>query len=371
MADREGVESASGPITALTMLGLAGTMGNGIARLPFVHPFRGPGGLADNLGQTATRLAIRAFMGYTMSLSIPEFRSMERVLDQICSGVMPPIVGGVGKVELVKDTVGGVEGVWCRPKPEALVDDDGDPVPLQGTILYLHGGGYIGTTPMMYTAFAAALVRLSNCEVFIADYRMAPEFPFPAGIHDAADVYRALLEQGTPAEHLMVAGDSGGGGLATSLLSYLHAEGLPRPAALALFSPEIDLDLSQDSMTANADSDVLPWSIPVAPYLHGVQPNDNRVSAIYASPDTDWFPPTFVCWGEAEMFRDSIRDFAARLAESEVPVHAMEELGMFHVFPILMPWAESSKRVFRSLSSLAGTHVRPATRRAVAEPAQS
>jgi len=362
MADREGVKTASGPVTALTMLGLVGTVGNGLARLPFVHPFRGPGGFADNLGQSATRLAVRAFMGYTMSLPIPEFRSMERVLDRLCRVVMPPVVGGIGRVELEQAQVGGIDGVWCRTKAEAQVDDDGNPVATQGTILYLHGGGYIGTTPMMYAAFAAALVRISNCEVFMADYRMAPEFPYPAGVLDAADVYQALLDRGIPPEHLIIAGDSGGGGLATSLIHHLHEQGLPRPAAMALFSPEIDLDLNQESMTANADTDVLPWSIPVAPYLHGLQPNDDRVSAIYSTPEPDWFPPTFICWGGAEMFRDSIRTFGERLDESEVIVRLMEEDGMFHVFPILMPWAESSKRVFKTLTALAGVHVAPEPR---------
>src|SRR5699024_210773 len=162
-------------------------------------------------------------------------------------------------------------------------------------------------------------------EIFIPDYRMAPEFPFPAGMHDAADVYQGLLDRGIAADHLMIAGDSGGGGLATSLIRYLHDEGLPRPAALAMFSPEVDLDLSGSSVTDNADTDILPWSIPVAPYLHGLQPDDDRVSAVYAHPSPDWFPPTFVCWGAAEMFRDSVRAFADHLRDNDVIVHAMEE----------------------------------------------
>ena len=69
---------------------------------------------------------------------------------------------------------------------------------------------------------------------------------------DAADVYQGLLDRGIDADHLMVAGDSGGGGLATSLISYLHNQGMPRPAALALFSPEIDLDLHRQDEDALA-----------------------------------------------------------------------------------------------------------------------
>ncbi|UPG66340.1 alpha/beta hydrolase [Gordonia hongkongensis] len=359
MADRPEVQTASAPVTALTVVGLAQSMINGLARVPFRKPWSGPSGLLDNLGQSVTRQTIRAFMGYSMGLPIEEFRSMEKILDDVCRVVMPPFVELTDGVELTDDIVGGVPGLWCRAKAssDAYVDDFDDKQEIGATILYLHGGGYIGTSPMMYSAFASSLVRISGHEVFIADYRMAPEFPFPAGVHDAADVYRGLLGRDVDPEHIIVAGDSGGGGLAASLVAYLRDHDLPRPGALALFSPEIDLDLDHPSITDNAPYDILPWSIPVTPYLHGVQPNDARVSPINGEPDPSWFPPTFVCWGGSEMFRDGIRDFAARLEASDVTTHAIEEPGMFHVFPILMPWAEASKRVFRALSELAEGHV--------------
>ncbi|HEY9312496.1 alpha/beta hydrolase [Williamsia sp.] len=361
MADRPEVKTASTPVTALAVLGLAESMLNGLARVPFHRPWSGPGGLLDNVGQSVTRQAVRSFMGYSMGLPIEEFRSMEKILDDICRVVMPPFIEVVDRVEITKDTIGGIDGLWCRAKAssDAYVDEGDDKQTIGATILYLHGGGYIGTSPIMYSAFAASLVRITGYEVFIADYRMAPEFPFPAGVHDAADVYRGLLERGVDPEHLVVAGDSGGGGLATSLITYLHRHDLPAPAAVALFSPEVDLDLNLPSITENAQYDILPWNVPVAPYLQGIQPNDERVSAVYATADPEWFPPTFVCWGADEMFRDGIRKFVENLEAAGVAVHAMEERGMFHVFPILMPWAESSKRVFRALHDLAGGTVTP------------
>lgn len=289
-------------------------------------------------------------MGYSMGLPIEEFRSMEKILDGICRTVMPPAIAVYDAVQITDDIIGGVPGIWCRTKGSTEAP---------ATILYLHGGGYIGTSPIMYSAFAASLVKTTGYDLFIADYRMAPEFPFPAGVFDAADTYRGLLDRGVDADRIIVAGDSGGGGLATSLISLLHERAIPAPAALALFSPEVDLALDQPSVLINAPHDILPWSVPVTPYLQGVAPNDARVSATYSDPDPDWFPPTFVCWGADEMFRDGIRAFVERLEKSGVRVVAMEEFGMFHVFPILMPWAESSKRVFAALHELSAQHVEP------------
>lgn len=361
MADRPEVRTASGPITALSVAGLAGNLLTGLAQVPLRRPWHGPSGLLDNVGQAVTRQVVRSLMGYSMGLPIEEFRSMEKVLDDICQVVMPPFVSLADDVEITDDVVGGIPGLWCRAKAstDAYVEDAGQKDPIGATVLYLHGGGYIGTSPMMYSAFASSLVRVTGAEIFIADYRMAPEFPFPAGVLDAAAVYQDLIDRGVGPDHLVVAGDSGGGGLAASLMVYLHEQSLPVPAALVMFSPEVDLDFDHPSVLDNASKDILPWSIPVAPYLHGVQPNDKRVSITHADPDPDWFPPTFVCWGADEMLRDGIREFVQRLRDNGIEVWAMEEYGMFHVFPILMPWAEASKRVFRSLDRLSQRHVRP------------
>lgn len=361
MADRPGVATASLPVTALTLVGLGEGILNGLARVPFAHPWRGPGGLLDNVGQSVTQHVLRSFMGYSTGLPIDEFRSMEKVLDQICRLVMPPFVGMLDDVELAEDQIGSVPGLWCRSRTstDEYLDEGEDRETIKGTIMYLHGGGFIGTSPIMYAAFASSIVRLTKCEVFIADYRMAPEFPFPAGVEDAAEVYQGLLDRGVDPKHLVLAGDSGGGGLATSLVSHLHDNDLPRPAAMALFSPEVDLDFAHPSMTQNASLDILPWNVPVAPYLHGVQPNDHRVSAVHGEPQPEWFPPTFVCWGADEMFRDGVREFAKALAKGGVELEAQEKRGMFHVFPIVMPWLEPSKDVFRSLRAFVESHVAP------------
>lgn len=334
------------------MVGLGQNLVTGLARIPFLRPWQGPGNLLDNLGQSVTRQTIRSFMGYSLGLPIEEFRSMEQMIDGLCQIVMPPFVKQLDGVTITNEVIGGVPGLWCRREPRS-----GAATTVEGTILYLHGGGYIGTSPMMYAAFASAIAKNTGCHIFIADYRMAPEFPFPAGVLDAASVYTDLLDQGVRAENLIVAGDSGGGGLAASLVSHLHASGIEMPAALALFSPETDLELDQPSVTENAKRDILPWNVPTAPYLQGIAPGDPLVSTVNAALSPDWFPPTFVTSGGSEMFRDGIRILVDNLRSAEIEVHAIEAEGMFHVFPILMPWLEASRRVFAELDEFVDRHV--------------
>src|SRR5262249_40008375 len=182
---------------------------------------------------------------YSMSLPVDEFRGIERVLDRICGVVLPPRAT-LEHVHLSGATVGGVPGIWFRPR-------DARP---RLRMLYLHGGGYIGTSPRMYTLFAAHLARATRCDVFVADYRLAPAFPYPAGLDDALAVL-AAIHADEPDATMLIAGDSGGGGLAASVLYECGQRGLPDPAGALLFSPEISLSLDLPSVTENAPYDVL------------------------------------------------------------------------------------------------------------------
>ena len=78
-----------------------------------------------------------------------------------------------------------------------------------------------------------------------------------------------------------------------------------------------------------------------------LDPRDAHVSAVDA--DLRGLPPTLVAYGGDEMFRDPIRRFVDRLERAGVDATAIEERAMFHVFPILMPWAEASGRVYRAV----------------------
>ena len=283
-------------------------------------------------------------MGYSSSMPIDEFRSVEMLLDDLCGVVLPPLARGLGVAQR-EASVAGVPGIWYRPEDGAV----------RGTVLYLHGGGYVGTSPRMYGLFVAWLCRQTRLEIFVADLRLAPEYPFPAGLEDAVVVLEALLVAGVRPSRLFVAGDSSGGGLAASLM-YSMARTHHEPiAGVVLFSPEVDLLLDEPSVTDNAALDILPWNIPTSAYLHGRSPESAPVDAL--DQDLSRWPPTFVCFGRDEMFRDSIRRFIDRLVRSGVETSSLEGPGMFHVFPILMPWADASRQAFRSVAAFVDLHL--------------
>jgi epsilon-lactone hydrolase len=355
MSDRPEVRTASWPIAAVDVASLAATLTAGLGRLPFRSPWRGPGRLPRNLAVSATRETVRSLLGYASSLPIDEFRSLERILDGIAGRVLPPFVTLQGVVA-EPDRIAKVPGVWFRPRTPVAGRQGSSrgngTSRCSGTMVYLHGGGYIGTSPRMYALFMAHLARVTECEIFVADYRLAPEFPFPAAADDILSVVDHLMGRGLAPGRLLIAGDSGGGGLVGTVLHRITKVSPDRPAGVLLFSPEVSLTLSEDSVIDNAPLDVLPWNIPVNSYLHGIDPLDKRVDVLLD--DLSGWPPTFLAYGGDEMFRDAIRALSRRLEDAGVAQESLEAEGMFHVFPFLLPWARESLDVY----DRAGTFVR-------------
>lgn len=338
MASRPEVQVAGAPIAAIDTVGLAGTFLAALARTTLRAPWRGPASPLRNVAVASTRELIRSLMGYMTSLPIDEFRALESILDEVSRVVLPPFVKGQG-VRMTAGRADDVPGLWFRAAGEH--NRDREPV---GTIVYLHGGGYIGTSPRMYALFMAHLVRVTQCDVFAPDYRLAPEFPYPAATQDVLAVMCTLTREGTPHGRLFLAGDSGGGGLAGSVLNDCVQNGIELPDAVVLFSPEASMDLNEPSVSENAALDVIPWNVPTNPYLHGFDPDDPGVSLLHQ--DLSQWPPTFLVYGGDEVFRDAIRCFHQRLDDAGVPCEAHEVANMFHVFPFLLPWAEESRLVY-------------------------
>ncbi|MFF0270970.1 alpha/beta hydrolase [Kribbella sp. NPDC004536] len=237
-------------------------------------------------------------------------------------------------VTLTERTLGGVPALDVRV----------DGADRAGVILYLHGGGYVIGSARTGANLAAPLSRRSGVPAVSLEYRLAPEHPFPAGIHDALAAYRELVEDG---QAVVVAGDSAGGGLALGMLLAARAEGLPQPAGAVLFSPWTDVALTGPSIDARGDYDPL-FSRPnmeetAALYLGGADPRNELASPVLA--DLKGLPPLLVQVGSAEVLLDDSLRLVARAAEQEVDVSLDVVAGAPHVFQYfagLLPEADEA-----------------------------
>jgi monoterpene epsilon-lactone hydrolase len=214
------------------------------------------------------------------------------------------------------------QGVLVRPSnaggvPALLVA--ADPAELPG-ILYVHGGAFVLGSAFGFRPLAGALALESGHGALVADYRLAPEHPFPAALDDAYAAYRWMLERGIDPQRLVVAGDSTGGGLALALLLRLRGEGLPLPAGAVLLCPIADVRAS------TLDPDALDpvhrlfndfWRGSVDAYLAGHPARDPLASPLYG--DLSGLPPLLIQAGTSDLLRGEAQALHDRAREHGVP----------------------------------------------------
>lgn len=227
-------------------------------------------------------------------------------------------------VHTVDGTLGGVPVV-------TVTAEDVSPV---GTILYFHGGAYALGSAAAAGRLASELARRARTRAISVDYSLAPEHPYPAAVHDAVAAYQALVDAGTPAETIVLAGESSGGGLALAAALEIVSNGLPHPAAIYVISPWADLTTSGTSMTSKATVDpaVTPDGLRrrARDYAAGHELADGRLSPVFA--DLGGLPPLMIQAGGNEVLLDDATRLAARAAADGVEVALEVTPDVPHVF---------------------------------------
>jgi epsilon-lactone hydrolase len=225
---------------------------------------------------------------------VVKVESMRTSMDRV-GGRLPEGVTGTPAV------VGGVPGEW-------ISTDDADEA---SVVLYLHGGGYVAGSVDSHRNLLGHLAQAMGCRVFAADYRLAPEHPFPAGLDDAIAAYRAIVADGVEPSRIAISGDSAGGGLTVATLLALRDAGDELPGAALPISPWIDLQGTGESMVTRADADpmVTPGSLAIIGGMYlGAEgdPTNPLASPIHA--DMAGLPPMLIHVGDAEvLLDDSVR----------------------------------------------------------------
>jgi len=233
--------------------------------------------------------------------------------------IMQMYIGGRSPAGLAIEAV-DIDGVACFSLvPEGVTEAD------RRVYLDIHGGALIMGAGEVCKAMAMGSAANLGTRVVAVDYRMPPDYPYPASLDDCLTVYRALLRDYEPKD-IIVGGGSAGGNLAAALLLRARDEGLPLPAAAALGSPEVDLTESGDSFNTNAGIDGM-GSLMQANLLYA---GDADLTDPYISPlfgdFTQGFPPTMLSAGTRDVFlSNAVRMHRAlRDAGIEAELHILE-----------------------------------------------
>lgn len=242
------------------------------------------------------------------------------------------------------------EGRVLRLQPDDRKSD--------GAILWMFGGGHWAGKPEHLNAAAGRAALELGVPVFIPDYRLAPENPFPADLDDCFTGWNWLVSNGgrdgiNPAR-LILAGHSAGGGLAAALAQRILDQGGEQPVAQCLYYPMLDdrpaADRSLDAANHfiwNNKADYAAWSAYLNPYL----PNADHLPP-YASPsrrtDLSGLPPAWIGMCGLDLFRAQYVEYARRLEAGGVRCDAYDVPGVPHAFEVFKPSAQIARNFEQS-----------------------
>jgi epsilon-lactone hydrolase len=197
--------------------------------------------------------------------------------------------------------------------------------------LEMHGGGMVLLEGEGTRRGALREAERLGVRTISIDYRVPPDWPYPAALDDCLAAYGALIESYDPAD-VIVGGVSGGGNLAAALPLRIRDAGLPQPAGVILLTPEVDLTESGDTFDTLFGLDpVLNGRITdqIRAYAPDADLSDPYLSPIFAD-FTGGYPPTFLQSGTRDMFlSNTVRMHRAlRAAGVTADLHVWE--GMPH-----------------------------------------
>ncbi|MFU8814466.1 MAG: alpha/beta hydrolase [Pseudomonadales bacterium] len=231
--------------------------------------------------------------------------------------------------ELGTGEPGRVPVEWTTPEAGVAAPDL--------VVLYFHGGGYSNGLAKWARRATARLALNLGCRVAAPDYRLAPQFPFPAAHEDALAVYRDLIgPRGYSPQRVVVAGDSAGGALAVSLMADARDAGMPLPACgmlnslwadIALNTPSLDdpvrnrYDIRR-SMVEGLSATLLSTG--------GVDPYDPRHSPVYR--DLRGLPPLLIQAAGRDVCHDDSVRLAANARAAGVTVKITEYADVEHIW---------------------------------------
>ena len=205
-------------------------------------------------------------------------------------------------------------------------------------LAFFHGGGHMVGSVSVYDPICRRLAAASQHVVVAADYRLAPESPYPAGLQDAAVVakglWQALDARGLPyARELSLAGDSAGGALTSSLSALGQYDASLRIKRQVLIYPSVDYTLSQPSVDENGEGYLLTKARVAWYFDNYFQHAENRLQA---SPLHGGFsrklPATLLVSAGFDPLRDEAFLYADKLRAAEVEVEHLHLEGMVHAF---------------------------------------
>jgi epsilon-lactone hydrolase len=227
-------------------------------------------------------------------------------------------------------------------------------------LMHLHAGGHVLFPGESGTREAIMMAGLGHFRVISVDYRLVPDFPFPADLDDAVAVWKEVAKMEHPA-NTAIFGTSAGGTLTLAVILQAKREGLPLPAAIAPGSPNADLTWTGDTLFTNELIDnVFSTFKGFAEagnklYSNGHDLKDPLISPIYG--DFHGFPPAILTSGTRDLLLSDTVRVHRKLRQAGVEAYLQVFEGMSHGQYLSAPSTPEVKEAFAEIVAFLDSHL--------------
>lgn len=239
-------------------------------------------------------------------------------------------------------------------------------------LLYIHGGAFYIGSPKSHRVITSRLSEIANCAVLAVDYRLMPEHKRSQGIEDCRTAYDWLLTHDPQGENrqttaVFIAGDSAGGNLTLSLLSWIRDTQRPVPNGAVALSPVTDMCMRNPSIKSNSEHDVilrplykllnrLPRLLVMilSYFTTRYRPAHPDISPIYG--DLANMPPILVHASNHEMLRDDGRRYVNKARQAGTDARLQLWQHMPHVWHIFYPNLPEADQAFEQIRLFINQH---------------
>jgi monoterpene epsilon-lactone hydrolase len=235
-----------------------------------------------------------------------------------------------------------------------IVTPDGMPEANRNRLLvHVHGGGYVLGPGESGTREAILMAGYGKMKVISIDYRMPPDYPYPAAMDDAMAVWGEVVKTNDP-KNMAIFGTSTGGGMTLAMVLRAKKEGLPLPAAIAPGTPWSDMTKTGDTFFTNEMVDNIlvsndGWLGDAAKlYANGTDLKDPQLSPIYG--DYAGFPPTILTSGTRDLFLSNTVRVHRKLRQAGVVADLNVFEGQSHAQYMGDAFAPETKEHFGELT---------------------
>lgn len=276
-------------------------------------------------GKADRRRAIKKLRTLVLSPKLEPEAIKERVEQEFSSPYLP------ARVDCREKSFGGIT---CDVlSPEVMASNR--------LIIYIHGGGFVAGSRASWRSFCASFAAEASTQLILPEYRLSPQFPYPAALEDLqmvfGKIHERILTAGQEMPHIILAADGSGASLLLALVQNLKEELRQTIRSAILISPWLDLNPDSEFLADKrlTDGILSAEAITSCARLYTSEENlkNPLISPLYiAKNNLENFPSIYIQCGGDEPTVEGIRHFHKKLEESGIPCTLDMWPGMMFMF---------------------------------------